>query len=488
MSAGAPLTRRQMREIAEREERQRAAQAEAQERASRTQAQAPDGPTPARQPAAPQGAAPSHHVPGRGAHGAGSPPMRQRAQQAAPQRPAPQAPAAQRSVPRPAAGPAPAAQRQAPVPAPAQPQGRATAQHPARPGSHPGGGHVPSITDARPAPGPVPTGASQPQHGASLPQRAPAQVGRPADAGAARRAAMQVPDVEPAPRSRPAPTVVPPAVTGAVRTVDHTGRITPVVPVDQAGRPAAYSAPPRGAQPAAQAPARMGVRDAVAQASVGAPSPVNPSGGVTPQSAAPVQQQRTSLASAPSAPSAWGPIEDRAHSAPGAYAPFAPTAAAQPGAFTSQPPHVGTHATTGQPMPWGPVTGAGTPAAAPQAAPSFAPAVGGPNAAVAAGGPSGPVGGPGALGEDAPIVPAWGQVLGAPTVDEPDDALDDAPANEQDAVLGLSWPQIIILVAVGLLLGVLVWLLLESRTPDGSAQASADVATVTVDARAPGEL
>ena len=79
-------------------------------------------------------------------------------------------------------------------------------------------------------------------------------------------------------------------------------------------------------------------------------------------------------------------------------------------------------------------------------------------------------------------------MLGAPTFDEPDDARDDAPAHEQDAVLGLSWPQIIILVAVGLLLGVLVWLLLESRTPDSSVQASADVATVTVDARAPGEL
>lgn len=442
MSAGAPLTRRQMREAAEREERQRAAQAEAQERASRTQAQAPDGPARAQQPAAP----------------------------------------------RPAAGPAPAAQRQAPVAAPAQPQGRATAQHPARPGSYPGAGRVPSMTDARPTPGPAPTGASQPQTGAPLPQRAPAQGGRPADVGAVRRAAMQVPDVEPAPRSRPAPTVVPPAVTGAIRTVDDTGRITPVVPVDQAGRPAAHSVPPRGAQPAAQAPARMGVRDAVAQASVRTPSPVNPSGGVTPQSAAPVQQQRTSLASAPSAPSAWGPIEDRAHSAPDAYAPFAPTAAAQPGAFTSQPPHAGTHATTGQPMPWGPVTGAGTPAAAPQAAPSFAPAAGGPGAAVAAGGPGTPVGGPGAPGEDAPIVPVWGQVLGEPTFDEPGDATGDAPANEQDAVLALSWPQIIILVAVGLLLGVLVWLLLESRTPDSSAQASADVATVTVDARAPGEL
>ncbi len=444
MSAGAPLTRRQMREIAEREERQRAAQAEAQEHASRTQAQAPDGPTPAQHPAA--------------------------------QRPAPQAPAAQRPAPRPAA-----------APAPSQPQGRATAQRPGHPGSYhaPAGGHVPSMTDARPTPGSVPTGASQPQPGASLPQRAPAQGGRPADAGATRRAAMQLPDVEPEPRSRPAPTVVPPAVTGAVRTVDHTGRITPVVPVDQTGRPAAYSAPPRDTQPAAQAPARMGVRDAVAQASVGTPSPVNPSGGVTPQSAAPAQQQRTSLASAPSAPSAWGPVEDRAHAAPGARAPFAPTASAQPGVFTSQPPHAGTHATTGQPMPWGPVTGAGTPAAAPQAAPSFAPSAGGPDSA---GAPGAPAEGPAAPGEDAPIVPAWGQVLGAPTFDEPDDARDDAPAHEQDAVLGLSWPQIIILVAVGLLLGVLVWLLLESRTPDSSVQASADVVTVTVDARAPGEL
>lgn len=217
----------------------------------------------------------------------------------------------------------------------------------------------------------------------------------------------------------------------------------------------------------------MGVRDAVAQASVGTPSPVNPSGGVTPQSAAPVQQQRVSLASAPSAPSAWVPVEERPQPGPGGRAPFAPTAVAQPGTFTAQPPHPGTHAPAARSTPWGPVTGAGTAPSAPEPAPSIPPAGGAVQAADSA-------------AEDGPIVPVWGQVLGERASDAPDDAPEDAPASEQDAVLGLSWPQIVILVAVGLLLGVLVWLLLESRTPDTTAQAAPDVTTVTVAARAPG--
>lgn len=457
MSAGEPLTRRQMREIAEREERQRAEQADARERSLRAQAQPP-----AAQPQPPAAQAPVAQAP-------------------AGRAPAPQAPPAQRrSV-------------HAPAPQAAAPSWSAPAQ--------PGQG------------GPAQVGR-QPAAGPTLPQRAPVPAVQPTPTGPSRRATLHVPDLEPSPRSRPAPTVVPPAVTGAMRTVDHTGRITPVVPVDQTGRtgavPAAHpgasrTMPPAGVQRAASAsapaPARMGVRDAVAQASAGSQSPVNPSGGVTPQSAAPVQTQRASLASAPSAPSAWAPFDEAARPAAGARGPFAPTASAQPGTFTGAAPQGGASdagTAAGRVTPWGPVTGAGTPApsAAQQSLSAGAPAqVGGLAQAGApgqaggfapAGAPSFAPGSAGPAGEDAPLVPAWGQVLGDQPAEGVEPVLEeDVPVHEQDAVLGLSWPQIIILVAVGLLLGVLVWLLLEARTPDTAADASADVATVTVDARAP---
>lgn len=94
-----------------------------------------------------------------------------------------------------------------------------------------------------------------------------------------------------------------------------------------------------------------------------------------------------------------------------------------------------------------------------------------------------------AAGTDAPLVPAWGQVLAdAPAQGRVEEPVDEIPEPEADAVFGLSWPQIVILVAVGLLLGVLVWLLLESRSQETTADASSAVAAVTVDARAPGVL
>lgn len=515
-STAAPLTRRQLREIAEQRER---AQADAEARA-RTSAPA--------QPAAPVA---RPHVA---------------------QPPAGQPPAAQPHVARPSAAQPPAVRqpaRQAPADfeVPSLVEDRPAASPATRGGGvRPGEGTqaaaARAATLARPAAAPgqpdyTPLAHVRATASQQLPQRAPTPPSAAAVRGApqhpgvapARRSARPAAEAPVAPIARPAPAVAPPATTGAVRTVDETGRLTPVLPLGADGRvPTAAAAEPQrpgSPQPGASA-SRMGVRDAVAQARGTSAAPVNPSGGVTPAAAPPVGQQRASLASAPSAQSAWGPVDD----GPVAFVPGGPGVPVSPygggaapqggqqGFVPGQSARRGAQAQAGQALAGqaqgapAPVPSAQAPssqelssqAPSPQALPSqglpsqtWPPASGTPAAAPGTWpGVAAPAAGQPAealpsfddvLGSDAdagPLVPAWGSVLGEGTAEHGTapaaQAAEPTPTAERttsdDAVFGLSWPQIIILVVIGLLLGVVVWLLVESGgTSSAGAAAVAEV-------------
>ena len=484
--AGAPLTRRQMRERAASQETAQDAGptnagqqqvAPLSRRAMREHSLDQD----ARESVAQRPAA-AVQRPAQGGQAAAAP---------APQRPAGPAAPAQR----PAAG----RPQQAPQPTQA-PQARPSVM-PAAGAPAPGAPVRPPVQRPAAAEAPAPRGvrapvqqrqapvaAPQPQQQRPLPQRPVEPPSRSAQAAArtqAERAAAQA-------RPQQAPVVAPPPVTGAVRRIDGTGRLTPAVAVSSGGVPVVEPDP----RAASGQPSRVGVRDAVAKAQQNTAPRVYPAG-TTPYPAEPNQPSRLSSQTARPAgratPAPYGSVAPAAQvparQAPVQQAPaqaraqqgWAPAAAGQPAAGAGQQAAPGPQfapvqaATPGhQPAPAQPAAPAqpsavGYSAAAPLPA-SFQPAAG---------------------SDDEPGVPSWDAVLGGgssqPVADaspfspvaapeQPGEEIDEEPVTN-DSWLGYTPFHYVILVVIGLVLGFVCWQLL-SATSDSAAKAAPAMAAV----------
>ena len=268
--------------------------------------------------------------------------------------------------------------------------------------------------------------------------------------------------------SRPVPVVQPPAVTGAIRALDETGQLTPVRPVSAARSEPAIStdripgvepeqnakpaAPVRVARAEAAAPvastaspaaedetpgfSRVGVRESIAQVQAQSEPRVYPHAGATPGSATPLGQ-RTPLSTMPGAAAAtaatWAPVSaSTAPVTPAATAPIAPAAQAE----------VATQEVRAQER-------------ADEAS-------------------------------DEAVIPQWGTVLGADDPAQEQQGFGFAPvpvAREQDYDddddsenwLRYTPLQYLVLIVLGLILGGLVWQLLNSTSQSGSDESASSM-------------
>jgi len=457
--AGVPLTRRQMRERAMSQEPSQAGASEGagqheaaplSRRAMREHSLDQDaresvGPRPA--PAPRPSAAPAPQGPGRPA--------------------APATPAQRPAATRPQQG------------TPARPQ-QATHAPVGRPGAVPPGGAQTPPSLQRPAAATAPpqqgvrapleprqTPTRAPQQQSRLPQRPvepPSRTAQTAARAQADRAAAQA-------RQSQAPVVAPPPVTGAVRRIDESGRLTPAVAVSSDGVPAVEPDP----RLASAQPNRVGVRDAVAKAQENTAPRVYPAG-TTPYPAEPNQPSRlNSQPARPSAPRTPVPHGSAPHgsAAPTVQAPhqqapaqgWSPMAAGQApagagqGAPLGQQPAPARPSESVQPQPTAPAPRSFAPAAEPQAetgVPSWD--------AVLGGGAEPPV------ADASPFSP-----VASP--EQPVEETADEPVSS-DSWLGYTPFHYVILVVIGLVLGFVCWQLLSATSDSGAEAAQAVVAVV----------
>ncbi len=506
-STSAPLTRRQLRELAlaqEREMERLHARAEHKNAPSSSGEATADRPTAERASARP-------FAPERAQQAERSPEV---AKPAAPARPPVQAPV----VP----------ERPAPVERPAAAARPAAAERPA-PTERPAATERPALPERavpRPAPtarvawtptGPATSTSSPTGAVPAVPSPEPADVpvpqrSRSAEAAAARAAAVPPPSHGAvrssaadawAARRQQAPVVAPPASTGAIRSVDETGQITPARPVrmptDQIPAIAPDDAPSRP-QPEGP-PQRVGVREGAARAMSEAQPRVYPAGATPPNPAVP-EGQRTPLASAPWPQSAPGGPGAAGVAAPGVAGAAAGTAAAA-GAFGAA--HAPAPTAPAAPSGWRPDTAPAQPVAPQQPAQPAQPVSWNASGqaqwpAMNQQAPSAPSEQPtqlhAAVPSDAdepevPFAPAWPSLgLAAQPAASPgavrdvpeDDGLDEDEAEE--SWLTYTPLQYLILVVVGLVLGAIVWQLMSASGETADAL-SASVAIIDL-VRPPG--
>lgn len=449
--AGAPLTRRQLRERAMNQEAARS-QAQPAAAAGPSNVPTPSSRREMRQHDLDHEVRASAAQP-RPAAGQPAPARRPQNTQAAPRPQRPQAQAAQSGAPdaapgRPVAAPQQpgvrpsAAPGQAYQPSPQRSSQQPVARQPTR--QQPGGQQPGGQQSAPRQPSPRPVTAPPPQQRPSaqaLPQRFVEPPSRAAQSMARAqelRAASEGRSVQP-------PVVAPPAVTGAVRRIDETGRLTPAVSVAADAIPVVEPEPRAPAAQPDAGPNRIGVRDAVAKARASTAPRVYPAG-VTPFPAEPNQPSRLGMQPGGSVRARIPAPHQEAH----------PSAAGAPAAQGSPPPD--------------PAVPAWSHTAAEVAAPQA----------------------------ESASVPSWDSVLGARPADLPGseggvfadaepigsaEELPAAPASD-DSWLGYTPFHYVILVVIGLVLGFVCWQLL-SASSDGGAQAAQAVFAV-VQGAAPG--
>ncbi len=300
---------------------------------------------------------------------------------------------------------------------------------------------------------------------------------------------------------RPVPAVQPPAATGAIRALDQTGQLTPVRRVSMTsnqgqgqgqgqGQASVPRMVPSPAQPIQSAPggdfSRVGVRESLAQVQAEATPRVYPGSGVTPKPAVPTGQ-RTALSSNPATENVWAQVSQGApRQAPAAVAPVSPTAPANAPASAA--------ATSWSASGWQPVAPAQAAASTPSAVTSRSASA--PAAAAPVASASGVASAEGAQ-DYGPGVPAWGAVSGAepnagapnfgpapvapPQADPRNFDADDDFDDESDSWLKYTPLQFLVLIVLGLVLGGLVWQLLNATGSSSANEAQAATSQVQVD-------
>lgn len=295
---------------------------------------------------------------------------------------------------------------------------------------------------------------------------------------------------------RPVPAVQPPAATGAIRALDETGQLTPVRRVTVAtGKSATPAHQVPGLEPAQKlqqarqrqpaAPNRVGVRESLAQVEAAESPRVYPQSGATPTPAMPTGQH-TPLASGPAAIGAWAPVSNSPDEQVAAQ--NSPAARGEAGSASSGRGLPAPVAVTAVPTDswsagsWQPVTAAQqqeqTTGPSPQSAASS-------SATSAA-----------ETEHDPPAIPQWGSVLsgsaernstlnaaqnfGPAPVVPPREEPADNEEEEPGGWLRYTPLQFLVLIVLGLVLGGLVWQLLNVTSGPEAEQAQSAPSQVQV--------